>query len=202
MFCSQMFQSNSGSVYLEKLNESTAGVYNCEVSLETPLFRSVERGELVIAERLPATPRILTDRDTYRIGDTVKLSCVGVRSNPSPALSVFVNDQLVNDAKTRLEAHPDGLPTVSVETTFALGQEKAQGGHVRVRCEAIFSDAFSATVEDNIRVEPRRLHSRTSSPEDPCLEKAWTIFKRAWMHFAEAHDNSVENDNQTFSTVQ
>ncbi|XP_049521451.1 Down syndrome cell adhesion molecule-like protein 1 homolog [Dermacentor silvarum] len=195
-------QSTARPVYIEKLNASSAGTYSCEVSSETSLIRTVAGKELVIAERLPAMPRIVTDRDAYHIGDTVKLSCVGVRSKPSPALSVFVNDQLVNDTNTRLEVHPDGLPTVSIETAFTLGQEDVKGGHVRVRCEALFSDAFAATVEDNIRVEPRWMLSGTSSPKDPCIEKASTIFKRAWVYFSEAHDDSIGNGNLTFSTVQ
>lgn len=195
-----MFESNASSVYLEELGASAAGTYSCEASSETPLFHSTAGGELVIAERLPATPRI----SAVIIGDTVRLSCISVRSKPSPRLSLFVNGQLVNNTTTRLKVDPDGLSVVSARATFELGEENEDGDYVRVRCEALFSDAFAATVEENVRVVPRRrrLLSSTSSPRDQCAKKALKIFQKMWVTFSKADDDSSENGDRTFSSVQ
>ncbi|KAL1427621.1 hypothetical protein MTO96_017318 [Rhipicephalus appendiculatus] len=164
-----MLESNATSVYLEKLVKPTAGTYSCEVSSETQSLRSTAEEELVIAERLPTTPRV----STSIVGETVELNCTGVRSEPSPTLSLFINDQLAN-SMTMLESHPR-WPTHGHHSDHLSrrGQNGAERGHVRVRCEAAHSDALVATVEESIYVEsPRWLLSRASSRRDQCAGKA------------------------------
>ncbi|KAH6936665.1 hypothetical protein HPB50_020572 [Hyalomma asiaticum] len=183
--------SNGSTVCLEKLSSSTAGTYSCEVSSEQLLFRSTAGGNLAIVERLPATPRI----SASIAGDEVQVTCVGVHSKPHPTLYLFIDDRLSNSTTT-VRGDIDGLFTASLRATTTVGKPGAEGVQVRVRCEALFSDAYSATVEKTIRIEPRwRLLSRASFPKGRCAEKALAVFSKVWMAFAEVQEASTIHDD-------
>ncbi|KAK8775881.1 hypothetical protein V5799_030779 [Amblyomma americanum] len=173
--------SNASSVHLEELSVSSAGTYRCEVSSGPPLYRTAaDEKDLVIAERLPVTPRLSTDKEVYQAGDTVHLSCTSVRSKPPMGLFLSINDQPVDDTRASLDTGPDGLQSLTVRTSFLPEEKKSEVGRIRVKCAAVTKHLFEVAEKD-IKVQP----STVAAATDECLAKALAIVERAWAAFSE-----------------
>lgn len=199
-----MLQTNYSSLYLKNLSALSAGTYRCEASSDAPPFLTVQDEKtLVVLEQRDMRPQITYDRETYQVGDNVRLNCTSSRSRPAPKLAVYVNDRLLIDADVRasVDTHRDGFQTATLVTTFPVSQHDARGAAGQVKCHASFIGLYEAVGEMSIPVgqrtadhrgpyqqqhqrpqhkQPLQRPSSISSPQDECLAKAMEILARAW----------------------
>ncbi|XP_050039868.1 cell adhesion molecule-related/down-regulated by oncogenes-like [Dermacentor andersoni] len=199
-----MLQTNYSSLYLKNLSALSAGTYRCEASSDAPPFLTVQDEKmLAVLEQRDMRPQITYDRETYQVGDNVRLNCSSSRSRPAPKLAVYVNDRLLIDAdvKASVDTHRDGFQTATLIATFPVSHNDARGAAVRVKCQASFIGLYEAVGEMSIPVrqrtedhrgpyqqqyrrpqhkQPLQRPSSISSPQDECLAKAMEILARAW----------------------
>ncbi|XP_077520109.1 uncharacterized protein LOC144129924 [Amblyomma americanum] len=181
-------QSNVSSVYLEKLDASSAGTYSCEVDTDHPhaSFPTTQyTANLTVPELLYTTPALTKDREIYQVGDTVHLNCASRRSKPAPELTLFVYDLLVNRT-AKVGDHLSGLQSVSLRLALQLTEETSRGGPVRVKCQAGFGYNYATSSGTSVLVLERTASTPRAQPhpsQHECLAKAPAILAKAWASF-------------------
>ncbi|KAL3251287.1 hypothetical protein MRX96_055187 [Rhipicephalus microplus] len=200
-----MLQSNYSSLYLKNLSALSAGTYRCEASSDAPPFLTVQdEKRLAVFEQRDMRPHITYDRESYQVGEFVRLNCSSSRSRPAPKLAVYVNDLLLIDAdvRTKVDTHPDGFQVTTLSANIPVKQHGVSRAALRVKCQASFVGLYEAVGEMTIPVgqhtgdhkapyqhqrpkhkEPsqRQPHlGPISSKQDECLTKAMEILARVW----------------------
>ncbi|KAA0203917.1 hypothetical protein HAZT_HAZT002827 [Hyalella azteca] len=85
-------RSNEKRVLLQKLSFASTGIYRCEVSADSPHFRTYTNQSVMVVVELPSQPPTITGgRSHYKVGDTAHLNCTSARSKPAPTLTWFIN---------------------------------------------------------------------------------------------------------------
>ncbi|XP_070391358.1 immunoglobulin superfamily member 10-like [Dermacentor albipictus] len=199
-----MLQTNYSSLYLKNLSALSAGTYRCEASSDAPPFLTAQDEKmLAVLEQGDKRPLITYDRETYQVGDNVRLNCSSTRSRPAPKLAVYVNDLLLIDADVNasVDTHQDGFQTATLIATFPVRHTDARKAVVWVKCHASFIGLYEAVGGVSIPIgqrtedhrgpyqqqyqqpqhkQPLQRPSSMSSPQDECLAKAMEILARAW----------------------
>lgn len=203
-----MLQSNYSSLYLKNLSALSAGAYRCEASSDAPPFLTVQDEKmLAVFERRDMRPHITYDRETYQVGDHVRLNCTSSRARPAPKLAVYVNDRFLNDVdvRTNVDTHADGFQTSTLVATIPVNQRDVSGSALRVKCQASFVGLYEAVGEMAIPIgkhtgdyrapyQPQRPQHKQplqrpphsgpfATTEDECLKKAMEILARAWVAY-------------------
>ncbi|XP_047735593.1 uncharacterized protein LOC125177607 [Hyalella azteca] len=149
-------RSNEKRVLLQKLSFASTGIYRCEVSADSPHFRTYTNQSVMVVVELPSQPPTITGgRSHYKVGDTAHLNCTSARSKPAPTLTWFING--VEAAPHQLEqyypwVHRDQLESKRLGLTFQVQDEhyldKVQdehfdaNGELEVRCRATVSAVY------------------------------------------------------------
>nr|XP_037289996.1 uncharacterized protein LOC119184948 [Rhipicephalus microplus] len=200
-----MLQSNYSSLYLKNLSALSAGAYRCEASSDAPPFLTVQdEKRLAVFEQSDMRPHITYDRESYQVGEFVRLNCTSSRSRPAPKLAVYVNDLLLIDAdvRTKVDTHPDGFQVTTLSANIPVKQHGVSRAALRVKCQASFVGLYEAVGEMTIPVgqhtgdhkapyqHQRPQHKQPSqrqphlgalsSIQDECLTKAMEILAKAW----------------------
>uniref|UniRef100_A0A023G616 Putative neural cell adhesion molecule l1 n=1 Tax=Amblyomma triste TaxID=251400 RepID=A0A023G616_AMBTT len=200
-----MLQSNYSSLYLKNLSALSAGTYRCEASSDAPPFLTVQDEKmLTVSELREMRPHITTDRETYQLGDTVRLNCTSSRARPAPKLALYIDDRLVDEteAHATVETHRDGFQAANFETSFPISNQHARAGAVRVKCHASFAGLYEVMGQTSVPVVAQRVgtysppqqrqqqrpyqHQRpphtahVATSQDECLAKAVAILTKVW----------------------
>uniref|UniRef100_A0A6M2D6E3 Putative beat protein like 1 n=1 Tax=Rhipicephalus microplus TaxID=6941 RepID=A0A6M2D6E3_RHIMP len=198
-------QGNYSSLYLKNLSALSAGAYRCEASFDAPPFLTVQdKKMLAVIKQRDMRPHITYDRESYQVGEFVRLNCTSSRSRPVPKLAVYVNDRLLIDAdvRTKVDTHPDGFQVTTLSANIPVKQHDVSRAALRVKCQASFVGLYEAVAEMAIPVgqhtgdhkapyqhqrsqhkQPSQRQSHLgpiSSIQDECLTKAMEILARAW----------------------
>jgi len=130
-----------------------SGVYKCEITAENPSFVTLELSKNITIIVPPSKePRILGMAQTYKVGNTVEVSCISKDSKPAPQIRWLINKRNVTsnmmlpvkttvNQKTLLEATESSLRFVAKEHHF-------QDGKLYITCIATISDVYQARVND------------------------------------------------------
>ncbi|KAL3251286.1 hypothetical protein MRX96_055186 [Rhipicephalus microplus] len=124
--------SIGATVYLHNLTLQSSGLYNCEISAESPSFQTVIGVKQINV--------IEGARRRYRAADTVNLNCTSGKSKPAPVLRWFINGALVTDSKSQSDLttvrHSDGFDTVSRRLRFVVTEDFFdESEDIKVKCE-------------------------------------------------------------------
>ncbi|KAG1662918.1 hypothetical protein GQR58_020680 [Nymphon striatum] len=84
--------SYEGNVYLTDIDLNSAGQFTCEVSGETPVFRTKTLTKILQVYILPNDqPRITGEKERYKINDAAELNCSSDFSYPPAKLTWYIN---------------------------------------------------------------------------------------------------------------
>ncbi|XP_054719784.1 uncharacterized protein LOC129229491 [Uloborus diversus] len=126
---------------------SSEGRYRCEVSTESPSFRTVMgEGEMRIYVNPSRKPEILGNKQHYIIGELVNVTCISAPSRPQTSLKWLINGREPPDHQLRYhqsKESPAGLFTSMQTLRFYAQQEHFLEGKMRLQCEAIISQAHT-----------------------------------------------------------
>ncbi|XP_037506502.1 uncharacterized protein LOC119382744 [Rhipicephalus sanguineus] len=174
-------ESIGATVYLHNLTLQSSGLYNCEISAESPSFQTVIGVKQINVIALPRHgPRIEGARRRYRAAETVNLNCTSGKSKPAPVLRWFINGALVTDSKSQSDIttvrHSDGFETVSRRLQFVgdgrpLRSERGHQSEMRSKCSQCVRDERrkSATGKTAGRPRRRKRRGRRLSVQGPFL---------------------------------
>ncbi|GFW83653.1 uncharacterized protein TNCV_2205011 [Trichonephila clavipes] len=165
-------RSNEGNIYMPTTDVNSEGIYRCEVSTESPHFRTV-RGEREMRIYVnPSTkPQILGTKPHYGIGETVNLTCKSAPSRPAAFLKWLINGVEVAPRSNKLYRpqpveFPAGLFTSTLVLTFPATHEHFYDGKMTVQCEAIISQAHTLRSEEITITNSTRASAATAGDID------------------------------------
>ncbi|KAG1662919.1 hypothetical protein GQR58_020680 [Nymphon striatum] len=103
--------SYEGNVYLTDIDLNSAGQFTCEVSGETPVFRTKTLTKILQVYILPNDqPRITGEKERYKINDAAELNCSSDFSYPPAKLTWYINKIMLPIERT---GDLDGRPLLS-----------------------------------------------------------------------------------------
>lgn len=130
-----------------------SGVYKCEITIETPVFLTLDISKNITVIVPPIRePRILGMATTYKIGDTVKVTCQSKDSKPAPDMQWLINKQNVTSSmvlpiKTTMN-QKTMLETTESTLRFVTRNRHFRDGKLYITCIAKISDVYHAEVKD------------------------------------------------------
>ncbi|KAH7968285.1 hypothetical protein HPB52_007324 [Rhipicephalus sanguineus] len=179
-------ESIGATVYLHNLTLQSSGLYNCEISAESPSFQTVIGVKQINVIALPRHgPRIEGARRRYRAAETVNLNCTSGKSKPAPVLRWFINGALVTDSKSQSDIttvrHSDGFETVT-EDLFDQSED------IKVKCEVSVPSVYVMSDEKVLLEKPQDGPVDARDVDDDCLSKVLSFITRLWMREYEGED--------------
>ncbi|XP_064097629.1 uncharacterized protein LOC135209024 [Macrobrachium nipponense] len=160
-------RSNERRVLLKELTFNSTGIYKCEVSADSPHFRTYDNQSIMVVVELPERgPTISGGRSHYRVGETASLNCTSSRSKPAATLTWLINEnpvkssQLVNYYPW---VHEDGLESRRLGLSFTIDKSHFLKGQLTLKCQATVAAIYSAVEEEDATVsdgEPYILEKR------------------------------------------
>lgn len=180
-------ESIGATVYLQNLTLQSSGLYNCEISAESPSFQTVIGVKQINVIALPRHgPRIEGARRRYRAAETVSLNCTSGKSKPAPVLRWFINGALVTDPNRQSDLttvrHADGFETVSRKLQFAVTEDLFdQSEDIKVKCEVSVPSVYVMSDEKVLLEKPHDSPVDVKDVDDDCLSKVLSFITRLWM---------------------
>ncbi|XP_037088049.1 uncharacterized protein LOC119108561 [Pollicipes pollicipes] len=164
--------SNVSTVLLRHMTAAASGTYRCEISTEAPLFNTVSRhGRLRVVDLPTSGPAISGGRDSYRIGDLVRLNCTSPPTVPPPTLHWYIDGERAHpDLVTRYPPvrAPDGTVTVTKQLRLTLlYKHLVATGRLNIKCTAslenIYWRSHERHVHEHVEARPARVTGRSVS---------------------------------------
>ncbi|XP_068215651.1 uncharacterized protein [Palaemon carinicauda] len=176
--------SNERRVLLKELTFNSTGIYKCEVSADSPHFRTYDNQSVMVVVELPERgPTITGGRSHYRVGETASLNCTSSRSKPAATLTWLINENPVKSSQLvhyHPRVHDDGLESRRLGLSFTVGKSHFLKGELTLKCQATVAAIYSAVEEEDATVsdgEPyilekreQRFYVRSGSPKVNQLE--------------------------------
>nr|XP_050039874.1 cell adhesion molecule 1-like [Dermacentor andersoni] len=187
-------ESIGAAVYLHNLTLQSSGLYNCEISAESPSFQTVIGVKQINVIALPRHgPRIEGARRRYRAAETVSLNCTSGKSKPAPVLRWFVNGALVTDSKSQSDLttvkHDDGFETVSRRLQFVVTEDLFDRNEdIKVKCEVSVPNVYVMSDEKVLLEKPQDSVVEIRDLDDDCLAKIISFITRLWMRENDGED--------------
>ncbi|KAK7065447.1 hypothetical protein SK128_001142 [Halocaridina rubra] len=149
-------RSNERRVLLKDLTFNSTGIYRCEVSADSPHFRTYDNHSVMVIVELPErAPTITGGRSHYRVGETASLNCTSSRSKPAATLTWFINDEQVKPSQIVQyfpRVHEDGLESRRLGLSFTVDESHFLKGDLFLKCQATVAAIYSATEEEGATV--------------------------------------------------
>ncbi|XP_054264107.1 uncharacterized protein LOC128987339 [Macrosteles quadrilineatus] len=154
--------SNARQLCLHKVTLSLSGRYSCEVSADSPSFRTAQVSAYMDVVVVPShRPELEGMRPRYRVGDTLSASCISRHSKPPANLTWSINgsplrDKEMVDVRTLHETQSElvtGLSTITVPLTR---DHFTESGRLKVRCTASLYTLYWQITENSAELERPR----------------------------------------------
>ncbi|KAH7953853.1 hypothetical protein HPB49_013092 [Dermacentor silvarum] len=187
-------ESIGATVYLQNLTLQSSGLYNCEISAESPSFQTVIGVKQINVIALPRHgPRIEGARRRYRAADTVSLNCTSGKSKPAPVLRWFINGALVTDSNSQSDLttvkHADGFETVSRRLQFVVTEDLFdRNEYIKVKCEVSVPNVYVMSDEKVLLEKAQDSAVDVRDVDDDCLSKILSFITRLWMRENDGED--------------
>nr|XP_015915952.1 synaptogenesis protein syg-2 isoform X2 [Parasteatoda tepidariorum] len=138
-----MHRSNATHAFLTTSEMQTEGVYGCEVSTETPQFRTIKAEKELYVYVIPeGDPVIYGIMNRYPIGSAVNVTCVFGPSKPAAELTWYINGDKAPHAYVRhrqAELFPNDLETTESRLFFVVDPSHLRQGTLSLQCIASVS---------------------------------------------------------------
>ncbi|XP_064456670.1 uncharacterized protein LOC135367370 [Ornithodoros turicata] len=145
-------RSDKNKVFLEKTDLNTEGMYGCEVSTESPGYRTVKGERELRVYVLPEEGPIMEGfQSRYQVGDQVNVTCYSRPSKPMAQLKWHVNGKEVPakyETRSGVIRHENGLQSSSATLHLQVRPEHVQRGSIRFRCVSAVTQAHSRSSEE------------------------------------------------------
>ncbi|XP_066944564.1 uncharacterized protein [Macrobrachium rosenbergii] len=158
-----MAHSDTRKVTLREIAADAEGQYRCEVMGEAPLFQTDSTTQNLTVVRLPDKPEMRVTRSSYRVGETVEVTCTARHSWPAPTLSFSVNGHHIPAESSRVRnigvSEDNGrfyFPKGSFTSTsmLILPIERRSSSSLRLGCHALVQSLEKASFI-SVEVESR-----------------------------------------------
>ncbi|XP_076659308.1 uncharacterized protein LOC143362763 [Halictus rubicundus] len=155
--------SNKSQVTLRDVDFGLSGTFICEVTADAPTFSTASESKNLTVVYLPGgAPTIVSERERYDQGDTLRANCSLPPSTPPAHLSFTLNNVAVdsntkhqpqqyppqkwdrNDSASHVD-QPENLQWI--EITVNLQQFHFSNGQLNLRCSAQIPGIYSAVSE-------------------------------------------------------
>ncbi|KAF6206642.1 hypothetical protein GE061_017878 [Apolygus lucorum] len=142
-------QSNPTQVSLRSVNLKSSGTYKCEVSAEAPSFSSASKEAKMEVIYFPSQPPYITgnSKETYFVGDELKMNCSSPKSYPAPNLDWYINDVKVPEIGGSLQRYEPkffvhNLQMSLVTLRLRVLSHYFKGGRMKLKCVASLPSSF------------------------------------------------------------
>ncbi|XP_043679419.1 uncharacterized protein LOC122634494 [Vespula pensylvanica] len=99
-------KSNNNEVTLHNVDFALSGTFSCEVTADAPTFSTASATKNLTVVSLPeGKPFIVSDRERYDLGDTLRANCSLPASRPTARLSFALNNIPVAATSRNQEEH-------------------------------------------------------------------------------------------------
>ncbi|XP_026493025.1 uncharacterized protein LOC113398486 [Vanessa tameamea] len=143
-----MNRSNGTQVLLRRLELGLAGNFSCEVTADSPSFATQIATKFIDVIALPTLlPVLVTDKDHYQPGETLRANCTSPPSRPATNLTIFVNEEPISASETSLHPSESGLLYAKVNVDLKVTPELFPGGRLRVACYATLYDVYNQSAK-------------------------------------------------------
>ncbi|KAG1662916.1 hypothetical protein GQR58_020680 [Nymphon striatum] len=147
--------SYEGNVYLTDIDLNSAGQFTCEVSGETPVFRTKTLTKILQVYILPNDqPRITGEKERYKINDAAELNCSSDFSYPPAKLTWYINKIMTPNEYVREykeTTNGKGMVKTRSRLNFVIKESNFDhDGMMRVTCNAVIGEHYSHTTSQNI----------------------------------------------------
>ncbi|XP_017882284.1 uncharacterized protein LOC108626223 [Ceratina calcarata] len=154
--------SNESQVTIRDVDFALSGTFTCEVTADAPTFSTASVSKNLTVVSLPdGTPIIVSERERYDVGDTLRANCSLPPSKPPADLSFTLNNVAVEpDRKHQPQlypqhrwdhnnaAHADQLESFQwIEISVNLQPSHYSNGQLNLRCSAQIRGIYSAISE-------------------------------------------------------
>lgn len=151
----ELSESDERVVKLRELRLDSEGVYRCEVMSESPYFESSFASSNLTVVAMPAAPTLGGLRASYRVGETLNVTCTARDARPPARIIFLMNTESVTADSGRVRTLPprDGNYRGVYDTTAVL--ERPVGRRLvpslKLVCRAVVL-SLSTQVEANVEV--------------------------------------------------
>ncbi|XP_071527872.1 uncharacterized protein [Panulirus ornatus] len=99
----ELSHSNEHVVTLQELRMDSEGVYRCEVMSEAPTFQTSFASKNLTIVVMPEAPVLQGLQRSYRVGDTLNVTCSARDARPPATISFRVDGKLVHPGSGRVQ---------------------------------------------------------------------------------------------------
>ncbi|XP_076751881.1 uncharacterized protein LOC143423999 [Xylocopa sonorina] len=154
--------SNKSQVTLRDVDFALSGTFSCEVTADAPSFSTASVSKNVTVVSVPKVePIIVSERERYDAGDTLRANCSLPPSKPPADLSFTLNNVAVESTKHQPQAYPqqrwdynDAAPHADqpenlqwIEIRVNLQPFHYSNGQLNLRCSGHIPGLYSKTSE-------------------------------------------------------
>lgn len=148
-------QSDERVVSLRELRLDSEGVYRCEVMSESPYFESSFASSNLTVVAMPDAPTMVGLRPSYRVGETLNVTCTARDARPPANVTFFMNGEQLTAGSGRVKTLPirEGSRPGLYDTTAVLQRPLGRRlvPSLSLVCQAQV-DSLTAKVEANVEV--------------------------------------------------
>ncbi|CAL1686787.1 unnamed protein product [Lasius platythorax] len=139
--------SNKSQVTLRKVDFGLSGTFSCEVTADAPTFSTASVSKNLTVVSLPGgRPVIISERERYDPGDTLRANCSLPSSKPPVHLSFTLNNMPV-EATARQQRTRDEDGAQWGEISLSLQPFHYANGQLNLRCTAQIPGIYSTMSE-------------------------------------------------------
>lgn len=148
--------SNKSQVTLRDVNFALSGKFSCEVTADAPTFSTASGSKNLTVVSLPKVkPVIVSERERYDAGDTLRANCSLPPSKPPAHLSFTLNNVAVESQTRhqpqqrwdRNDAHSDQEDLQWIEIRMNLQPFHFSNGQLNLQCNAQIPGVYSKMSE-------------------------------------------------------
>ncbi|XP_014239470.1 uncharacterized protein LOC106660926 [Cimex lectularius] len=141
--------SNASQVVLSKVGFNLSGNLSCEVTTDSPFFKTaMVSNELMVIELPKRPPSILTEKERYDVGDMMRGNCTSSPSKPPAILNVYINNIAVSQTTTRYYNSGNGLQYSVLNLQVRIEPaHMGTNGQLNIRCTALVATQYSKAAD-------------------------------------------------------
>lgn len=146
-------KSDMNRLTLVGVDPSLSGVYNCEVSAESPSFHTaLVSGEMHVVETEERKPTMSNVRSKYVVGERLQATCTSGGSRPAANLTWFLNGEKIKAANIIIFERSKMKVTEST-LNYSITTHSFHNGKLRLKCSASIHNTYNQSVEQEIEEE-------------------------------------------------
>ncbi|XP_045108601.1 cell adhesion molecule 3-like isoform X1 [Portunus trituberculatus] len=151
----ELSKSDERVVSLRELHLDSEGVYRCEVMSESPYFESSFASTNLTVVAMPAAPILSGLRPSYRVGETLNVTCTAEDARPPARLTFTMNNEQLTAESGRVHTLPveegsrPGVYTTRAVLERPLGSRMVPSLNLVCRAEV---HSISTQVAANVEV--------------------------------------------------